>query len=237
VQVCAHVARQLEERPQSSRGVLAAELRGLGPHHRGECRDLHGQVRARQRADRVALEQVAVRERLVRPRELPQGVRAALRVRVGLGLGHRRLAEQVERRGYAFAPHRPQVAGGIGRGVAHDEAVRHVPHAGGRRGAQRGSPRARLAHAHGGPQGRRLLVDRLEVAGQVAGQLIQRPARRGHVHEPEQGRAELRVLGRQLHRLVVERTHRIARARGQTRGDLAPDLAQAGLDVHRRTRY
>ena len=84
--------------------------------------------------------------------------------------------------------------------LADDEAVRHVAHARGRRGAERGAARPRARHPHRGLDRRRALVHLLEVAGEVPGEVVERPAGRRHVHEAEQRGAQLGVLRGELHR-------------------------------------
>jgi len=69
-----------------------------------------------------------------------------------------------------------------------------------------------------------------EVAGEVAREVVERPARGRHVDEAEQRRAQLRVLRGQLHRLRVEGTDRVARARREARRQLTADLVQIALD-------
>jgi hypothetical protein len=95
--------------------------------------------------------------------------------------------------------------------------------------AERRAARARLGHPHRGAQRLRLRLDLLEIAREVPGEIVKRAASGRHVHEPEQRRAQLGVLARQLHRLRVERAHRVPRARREARRELASNLPKVAL--------
>ncbi len=144
---------------------------------------------------------------------------AALRVALRLGLRHGRLAEQVDGRRDAVLPQLAQRPQRGLRALADDEAVRHVLDAGRGGGAERGAPRARVAHPHGDGDRRRRGLDLAEEAGQVAREVVERAAGGDDVDEAEQGGLELRVLGGELHRLVVGGRDRVARTGGEGVGE------------------
>ena len=62
-----------------------------------------------------------------------------------------------------------------------------------------------------------------EVLAEVAGEVVERPARGRHVDEPEERRAQLGVARGQLHRALVDGLERVPRARGKRVRELAPD--------------
>ena len=157
---------------------------------------------------------------------------AARRVAVGLGLGDGGLAQQVERHRGAVLPEAADRAQGGGGRLADDEAVRHVPHSRRRGGAQRRPPRPAARHPHRGGHRRRVLVHLAQVVPEVAGEVVERAAGGRHVHEPEEGRAQLLVLRRQLHRALVEGAERVAASRRERGMDRATHALQLGL--HRR---
>ena len=69
----------------------------------------------------------------------------------------------------------------------------------------------------------------LEVAGEVACEVVERAAGGRDVDEPEQRRAQLGVVRRQLHRALVDNPKRMARPPGQCRVDRAADLQKLRL--------
>ena len=154
---------------------------------------------------------------------------AAGGVAVGLGGGDRRLAEQVDRAGHAPTPQAPEHAERAGRGLADDEPVGHVPDAAGGRRPERGAagpvpgsaspPRSGAGLGHLGQE-----------AGQMAGDVVERPAGGHDVDEPEQRGAQLLVARGELHRPGVERAHGMAGGRGECGGQLGADPADLGLD-------
>ena len=73
-------------------------------------------------------------------------------------------------------------------------------------------------------------MDLAEVAGQVAGQLIERATRRRDVHEPEERGAQLVVARCQPHGLLVERPHRRSGARREGGGEVAADPPELVLE-------
>ena len=78
--------------------------------------------------------------------------------------------------------------------------------------------------------------DLVQEAGQVPREVVERAARRHHVDEPEQRRAQLAVAGGELHRAGVERAHRVAgagRERGRQLAADPPDLALERLALGR----
>ena len=87
-----------------------------------------------------------------------QRLRAAGGVALGLGLGDRHLAEQVDRAGHAVPPQVAQDAERRLRVLPDDEAVRHVADAGRRRRAERRPARARARHLQRHRHGRRRLL-------------------------------------------------------------------------------
>ena len=149
--------------------------------------------------------------------ERVERVGAAVGVALGLGGGDGRLAEQVDRGGDAVLPQVAQHAERGLRVLADDEAVRHPPHAGGGRGAERRAAGLRAAHPHRHADRRGRLLDLAEEAGEVAREVVERPAGGHDVDEPEQRRLELGVLRREVHRLLVDRLQRVARDRHRGR--------------------
>ena len=172
----------------------------------------------------------AARPRARGLRDRVQRVDAAVRVALRLGLGHGRLAEQVDRGRDAVLPQVAQVAQRRLRRLADDEALRHVL----ARRAAAASPSARrpafelpirIATLIDGGR----LVDLAEEAGEVAREVVE-VAGRGHdVDEAEQRGLELGVRGREVHRLVVHRLQRVARG-GQRARQALPDLEQLALE-------
>ena len=73
-------------------------------------------------------------------------------------------------------------------------------------------------------------LDLAEEAGQVAREVVEVAAGGHDVDEAEQRRLELGVGGREVHRLVVERLQRVARASAAPPASLRPDLEQLALD-------
>jgi hypothetical protein len=75
----------------------------------------------------------------------------------------------------------------------------------------------------------------VEEGREVAREVVERPAGRHDVHEPEQRRTQLRVLGREVHRLAIERLERPPGERGEGRREIPADLTHRGfqcLSVH-----
>ena len=229
VQVGAELVRAPQQRAQAVGGVLLAAPRRVGPQQRRQRRHLHRQVRARQRAGAVALELRPLRPLPGRRHERVERVGAAVGVALRLGLGHRRLAEQVDRGRHAVLPQVAQHAERRLRVLADDEAVRHVLDAGRGRGAERGAPGLRAAHPHRDADRRRRRVDLAEEAGQVPREVVEVAAGGHDVDEAEQRRLELGVLRGEVHRLLVERLQRVARDRHRGREALA-DLVQLALE-------
>ena len=110
------------------------------------------------------------------------------------------------------------------RRLADDEAVGHVAHACGGGRAQRGAPGLRPAHPHGHLERRWPVRDVVQEPGEVAREVVERAAGGRDVHEPEERGAQLVVLGGEVHRLRVERLERVARRRGERRGEVLADL-------------
>ena len=96
VQVRAELARAAQQPTQPVGGVALAALGRVGPQQRRERGDLDREVRARERADAVALERRALRPAARGGGERLQRDVAALGVALRLGLGDGRLAEQVD---------------------------------------------------------------------------------------------------------------------------------------------
>ena len=227
------VARRAQQRSQALGRVEPPEVRSVGAQQRRQRGDLHGQVHARRRSARVGVEQRARIERRVDAGELVERGRAACRVAVGLGRGHRRLAEQVDGRGDAVAPQRAQHAARGVRGLADDEAVRHPLDAGRGRRAERRAPGARGSHAHRDLDRRRRIVDVVEERRQMAREVVERAAGGHDVDEAKQRGAQLLVLGGELHRAVVERAQRSARTLRESGGEAPPDGLDLWLDLLR----
>ena len=158
--------RAHEQRAHPARGVLAADLGRLRAQQRGERRDLHRQVHARERPERVALEHRALGPARRRLGERVERLEAARRVAVGLGLGDGGLAEQVERDGGAVLPEVADRARAPRAGVSPTMkrcAMWRTPAAAAAPSAARPGLRAR--HPHRRLDRRRPLVHLLEVAG------------------------------------------------------------------------
>ena len=79
VQVRPEILRPPQQRPQAIGGVALAALGRVGPQQRGQRGHLHGQVRARQHARRIALELLPRGPGRRRARDRVQRVRAARR--------------------------------------------------------------------------------------------------------------------------------------------------------------
>ena len=229
VQVRAELAGAAQQRAQPVGRVALAALGCVRAQQRRERRHLHREVRARQRARAVGLERRALGPVARRAGDRDQRVVAALRVALRLALRDRRLAQQVDRAGDPVAPQLAQRPERRLRRLADDEPVGHVLDPGRRRRAERRPSRARVAHPQRDRDRRRGRLDLAEEAGQVPREVVERPARRHHVDEPEQRRLELRVLRRQLHRLVVRRLQRAPHPRRQRRGEPLAHLQQPGL--------
>ena len=103
-----------------------------------------------------------------------------------------------------------------------------TPRGGGR--AERRAPGPARAHPHRGADRRRRLPDLAEEAGEVAREVVERAAGRHDVDEAEQRGLQLRVLGGELHRLLVGRLQRVARRARQRGGELAADREQLLLE-------
>ena len=104
-----------------------------------------------------------------------------------------------------------------------------MTHAGG--GGEPERPRAglRVGHPHRRVERRRPLVDLVEERAQVTGEVVERAARRHHVDEAEQRRAQLGVARGELHRLVVQRLDRVAGGGRERIGELATDALDFAL--------
>ena len=87
----------------------------------------------------------------------------------------------------------------------------------------------RIAAASGGGRVRYLAQE----LAQVAGEVVERAARRGDVDEPEQGGFELLVGRGEVHRPGVERPQRVAGARGKRGRQIGADLADGELERRR----
>ena len=116
----------------------------VGLHQRRERGDLDAQVGARERAERVGLEERPLGPRAHRLDERRERFVAALRVALRLALRHGRLAEQVDGGGDAVLPQVAEHAERLLRRLADDEAVRHVLDAARGGGARAPSGPARL---------------------------------------------------------------------------------------------
>ena len=160
-----------------------------------------------------------------------QRLRAAGGVALGLGLGDRHLAEQVDGARDAVLPQVAQHAERRLRVLPDDEAVRHVADAGGRRRAERRPARARARHLQRHGHGRRRLLHLAQEAGQVAREVVERAAGGHDVDEAEQRRLELGVLRGELHRLGVRGLQRVAGGARQVVREPRPHRVQLALEA------
>ena len=230
VQVRAGVAGDAQQAAQARLGAGDPALGRGGAQQRREGGDLDAEVDARDRAGGVALEQLARGPGRRGGRDGAQRVLAALRVGVGLLLGDRRLAEQVDRGGGAGLPEPLDLRERVVRVGADDEALGHLPDAE-RRGGGDGAPgqaAGRERRAAGGERrgGRGLGEQLAEVAGEVLG----RVARGADVDEAEDRGAQLGVVDHRGHHAALDGGAGRA-ARGRHRGDQgAADLRDARLD-------
>ena len=192
-----------------------------------------GRLRTQQRGERGDLDaevHVAGRVLLRGGGEHAQGVLAALHVAVGLGLGDRGLAEQVDGGVDAVLPQggdRRQRVLGVG---ADDEALGHLLDAG---GGDRGDGAARELAAGDArrPAGLGGLARVVEQLVQVAGDVGGRRARRADVDEAEERRAQRGVAHQQfLHAPLDPRGRNRART-GHAGGEIGADRTDRRLEV------
>ena len=162
--------------------------------------------------------------------ELDQRLVAARGVPVGLGLGHGRLAEQVDRAGHAAVPQVAEHAERRCRRLADDEPVRHVLHPGRGGGADRGPGGSVVGHPHRRGQRRRGVGDLAQELAQVPGEIVERPAGGRDVDEPEQRGLQLLVGRREIHRPLVERSERMPGARRERGREVRADLVDRALE-------
>ena len=105
--------------------------------------------------------------------------------------------------------------------------MRHVTDTGDGGQAERPSARLGARHPHRRIERGRPLVDLVEQRGEVAGEGVERSARRDDVDEPEERRPELGVARSEIDRLVVDRPDRmvgVRRERLRQRAADAPGL-------------
>ena len=201
-------SRAAQQRRAGAGGVALAALGRVGPQQRRERGHLDGQVRARQRAARVALQRAGARasrawragERRRAPR---RSARRSARPRPAVTVASPSRSTVVATPPFHRSRSSPSAA--FGR-LADDEAVRHVLDAGGGGGAQRGAARARVAHAH-----------RARRRGGGGSSTSPRKPVRWRARSSSERQAgttstkrnsaalQLRVAGGQLHRLLVQR--------------------------------
>jgi hypothetical protein len=174
VQVRSEVARLREQRAKAHGGVVGAQLRRLRPQGGRERGHLYREVRLR-----------AARPGGHRPGQRLERVGAAGGVAVRLGRRDGRLAEQVDRRENAVRVKGAECLQRALRGLADDEPVRHVPDARGGGRAEGLPAGTRVRGPHRGAERRRALVDLGQVLAEVTREVVERAARRRHVHEPE----------------------------------------------------
>ena len=97
--------------------------------------------------------------------------------------------------------------------LADDEPVGHVDDRGSGGKAERAGAGLRVRHPDRHVERRGPVVHLVQERAQVAGEVLERAARRYHVDEAVRRRAQLGVARRELHRLVVQRLHRVAGGR------------------------
>src|SRR5690348_15166138 len=90
--------------PQAATGVLAADVRSVGPQQRRERRNLDRDVRPRDGTDRVAFENRPARPAGRLTRDLFERVEAPAGISISLGVGDRRLPEKVDGARHAVLP-------------------------------------------------------------------------------------------------------------------------------------
>ena len=210
VEMRAAGVRGPQQRAQPGGGIALAAGRRVGPQQRGERRDLDADVGARQRTAAVGLQRGARRPVPGGGGDRVDRVQAAGGVAIGLGLGDGRLAEQVDRAGHRALPQPAQRRKRGPRALADDEAVGEMPDAAGGRPAEGDAPRPGVRDLHRRGERRRRLGELVKEAGQMAGEVVERPAGRGDVDEPEQRGPQLAIAGGELHGAGVERAQRLA---------------------------
>ncbi len=171
-------------------------FRGQRAEARRERGRFHRDVRARQRAPRVAFEHRATGPGRDPTRQHVDELDQAGAVPVGFAIGDDLLAEEVDGRGFAVVPQARQARERSRRRCAGDELARHAGHAASRH--RRGHHRAERHVLRDVDAEVERARDRhtLEVLVEVADHLVVVAARRQDVDEPEQLRLELRVRHR-----------------------------------------
>ncbi len=128
-------------------------------------------------------------------------------------------------------PKAPELAARLGGGGRRDEPVRHVADPARNCGAQRESPGLGVRRPHCRGERRWRLLDVLREFGEVGGEVVQIPAGRRYIDQPEERGPKLRVLGREPHRALVERRDRPAGGGGKLSDDRGSDLMDLSLQV------
>ena len=163
-----------------------AFLRGERAEERRQRRGLHRDVGARQGAPRVLLEVRPSRPGRARRHQRVEQLGDALRVAIGLGVGERVLAEQVDGARLPLAPEPGEAGERRGRRLTRDELAGHAADvAPDHRGRDLGAEGEVLREVDAQVEGA-WHRDALEVLVDVAQHVGIVRARREHVDEPEQ---------------------------------------------------
>ena len=229
VNVSSEIARQAKQRPHAVRRVRRPPLGRERAEQGSEGGELDREVRARQPAMRIGVEQGLARPVPGRLGEQAERAGAALEVGLGLALGDGRLAQEVEGEGLASAPHAPQVARRVRHAAPSDELASQQRR---RRPACEAEGREHRLRGPAGPQRpqcRRnpIALDLAEKGAQVGASFTGPPARRGHVDEAEERRAQIRALVQPAEQPAVERHERVRPGAGLDSPQLAGELAGA----------
>ena len=231
VQVGAALARAREQRPQPRRPRRRRRARGAcGRSIGGQRRDLDREVGARQRPERVALEQ---RPRRPRAASSASSSSVAAQRAAYASASSELTVASPSRSTDAAMPSRQrsaELAGRRGGRLAGDEAVRRVAHAGRDGAAERPRVRPSRRRAAARPQAAARALELAGEAREMAAEVLGRAARGCDVDQAEQ---RVRSSSSRDASAIARRS--TARAgwrprRPLRRGDLAADAVDLGLE-------
>ena len=214
VHVRVQLARATQDRAQPRQRILDPPLRRIRADRRRERRHLHRQVRPRQAPKGVGFQQRPLGPAARALRQHPQRVHAAGRIGIRLALAHALLAQQIQRAADAIPPHALDARQRMRDGRADDEAVRHALCRLARRQrrglAAEGRARERRRNPPRAARRPRLRQQRCQVLAQLAPVAARRP----HVDEAEQRRAQVLVARAHPHQGLIQPSSRRAPVRG-----------------------